>query len=56
MRCSISEEAKHAYAHALQGANDTQNAHYSQHLPEALARMRVRLILLFCFLTYSCVH
>ncbi|VDL74691.1 unnamed protein product [Nippostrongylus brasiliensis] len=40
LRCNISEEAKHAYAHALQGANDTQNAHYSQLLPEALARMR----------------
>uniref|UniRef100_A0A158PCJ7 SH3 domain-containing protein n=1 Tax=Angiostrongylus cantonensis TaxID=6313 RepID=A0A158PCJ7_ANGCA len=40
MRSNISEEAKHAYAHALQCANDAQSAHYSQLLPEALARMR----------------
>ncbi|KAJ1363695.1 hypothetical protein KIN20_023610, partial [Parelaphostrongylus tenuis] len=40
MRSNISEEAKHAYAHALQCANDAQTAHYSQLLPEALARMR----------------
>nr|CDJ80167.1 Fps Fes Fer CIP4 homology domain containing protein [Haemonchus contortus] len=40
MRCNISEEAKQAYVHALHDANDIQNAHYSQHLPEALARMR----------------
>ncbi|KAL6724230.1 hypothetical protein Aduo_019136 [Ancylostoma duodenale] len=40
MRSQISEEAKQAYAHALQGANDAQTAHYSQLLPDALARMR----------------
>ncbi|VDM62350.1 unnamed protein product [Angiostrongylus costaricensis] len=39
----VFEEAKHAYAHALQCANDAQSAHYSQLLPEALARMRVDL-------------
>ncbi|KJH48391.1 hypothetical protein DICVIV_05506 [Dictyocaulus viviparus] len=40
IRRNISEEAKNAYAHALQSANDAQNAHYSQFLPEALTRMR----------------
>ncbi|KAK5972334.1 F-BAR domain-containing protein [Trichostrongylus colubriformis] len=40
MRCNLNDEAKQAYAHALHDANDTQNAHYSQHLPDALARMR----------------
>ncbi|KHJ92365.1 SH3 domain protein [Oesophagostomum dentatum] len=40
MRSQVSEEAKQAYAHALQGANDAQNAHYSRLLPDALARMR----------------
>uniref|UniRef100_A0A1I7XGD1 SH3 domain-containing protein n=1 Tax=Heterorhabditis bacteriophora TaxID=37862 RepID=A0A1I7XGD1_HETBA len=40
MRSQISEEAKHAYAHALQGANDAQNTHYGQNLPDALERMR----------------
>ncbi|RCN47423.1 hypothetical protein ANCCAN_06558 [Ancylostoma caninum] len=48
MRSQISEEAKQAYAHALQGANDAQTAHYSQLLPDALARMRVSFLLSFC--------